>query len=232
MKLLIADSSHIFSHTLYQYLTSHFQLHTCADGEQVLRLLPQLQPEIMIINLMLPHTDGLCVLQQMTYRPRIIMALTTYVSPYIEHLLLELGVDYILIAPSTATLIGRLEDLVRRQIIVRDPTDTKSLARAYLQALNVPTHLDGYRQLCVAIPLYAENPAQLFTKELYPTIARVCRYKDSRAVEHAMRTAIQIAWTHRNDNIWSKYFPPGADGSIPCPSNKTFISNLAELARR
>lgn len=232
LKLLIADSSNIVTHSLSQILIAHYELRVCSDGNIALDILAEFQPDILIINLMLPHVDGLGVLQKTVFKPKIIMALTTYVSNYMEHLLTELGVDYIMIAPSSHSLRSRLEDLLRKQVIISDPQNARSLTTAYLHALNVPTHLDGYRHLCVAIPKYAEDPTQLITKELYPAVAELCDSKDGRAVEHAIRTAIQIAWSHRNDNIWHKYFPPDADGAIPCPTNKEFICCLAEYLQR
>lgn len=232
LKLLIADSSNIATNSISQLLATHYDLCVCHDGNIALQVLAEFQPDILIINLMLPHLDGLGVLQQTSFKPRIIMAMTTYVSSYMEHLLIELGVDYIMIAPSSYSLRARLEDLVRKQVIVSDPQDFQSLTTAYLHAMNFPTHLDGYRHLCVAIPKFAENSTQLITKELYPAVAELCNSKDGRAVEHAIRTAIQIAWSHRNDNIWSKYFPPGSDGAISCPTNKEFICRMAEYLQR
>ena len=185
LKLLIADSSNIATNSISQLLATHYDLCVCHDGNIALQVLAEFQPDILIINLMLPHVDGLGVLQQTSFKPRIIIAMTTYVSSYMEHLLIELGVDYIMIAPSSYSLRARLEDLVRKQVIVSDPQDFQSLTTAYLHAMNFPTH-----------------------------------------------TAIQIAWSHRNDNIWSKYFPPGSDGAISCPTNKEFICRMAEYLQR
>lgn len=232
LKLLVADSSQIFTHSLSQMLSDSYRLQICDDGDTALALLQSFQPDVLIINLMLPRTDGLSVLQQTTFRPKIIMAMTNYVSGYVEQTMTDLGVDYTMVTPSLNALRLRLEDLVRKQIVVSDPRDLHALTVGYLHALNVPTHLDGYRQLCLALPMYAKDPQQLLTKELYPAIAQVCGCKDGRAVEHSIRKAIQTAWRKRNSNVWRKYFPVGPRGTVPCPTNKEFICCLAEYLMR
>ena len=126
LKLLIADSSNIVTHSLSQILVTHYELRVCSDGNIALETLAEFQPDILIINLMLPHVDGLGVLQKTVFKPKIIMALTTYVSNYMEHLLTELGVDYIMIAPSSHSLRSRLDDLLRKQVIISDPQHARS----------------------------------------------------------------------------------------------------------
>ena len=76
----------------------------------------------------------------------------------------------------------------------------------------------------------AQHPDLAITKELYPIVASICDcHKDH--VERSIRTAISAAWNHRDDRIWQRYFPPGADGSIKRPTNGAFISRLADSLR-
>ena len=93
-----------------------------------------------------------------------------------------------------------------------------------LRRLNVPAHLSGYRYLCIAIPLFAEDISQPMCAELYPAVAGKLNYTDWRAVEFAIRRAILWAWEHGEREIWSSYFP----GSTKAPSNKLFIATLAQ----
>ena len=95
--------------------------------------------------------------------------------------------------------------------------------------LGFASHWDGYRQLCAAIPLFAAHPGQFITKELYPAVARQCNSPSGSCVEHSIRKAIHTAWEHGDRSLWRKYFPPGPRGQVPCPSNKAFISRMAEL---
>lgn len=230
-KLLIAESSGIFSSALSAQLHTQFEVSVCADGQTALELLEQLQPDILILNLMLPHTDGLTVLQQTQFHPKVILAITMHMSSYVEQAVSALGIDYTMISPSVEAVVLRLLDLLQQYSTPQETTDLSTLVMHHLRLLNVPSHLDGYRQLCIALPLFAQNPDQFLTKELYPTVARLCGCKDMRSVEHSIRKAIQAAWKHRDNAIWRKYFAPGSQGHIPCPTNKAFLCRLAQILR-
>lgn len=96
--------------------------------------------------------------------------------------------------------------------------------RQLLKALGIPTQHIGYRCLCLAIPEYARDTSQAFTKELYPSISRQLHYGTGAAVERSIRYVIEAAWKHRNARLWRACFP----GYTDRPSNKVFISTLAE----
>ena len=230
-KLLIADSSDIFTSALAAALGDQFDISICGDGPSALERLQQNTPDILILNLMLPYMDGLTVLQETGHHPRIIMAITMHMSSYVEQAVSALGIDYTMISPSVEAVVLRLLDLLQQYSTPQETTDLSTLVMHHLRLLNVPSHLDGYRQLCIALPLFAQNPDQFLTKELYPTVARLCGCKDMRSVEHSIRKAIQAAWKHRDNAIWRKYFAPGSQGHIPCPTNKAFLCRLAQILR-
>ena len=93
-----------------------------------------------------------------------------------------------------------------------------------LRDVNVPVYLSGYRCLCVAIPIFAQDVAQSMCNELYPAVAKELGYVDWRAVEFAIRRAILAAWKHRDPDVWNTYFP----GIAKAPTNKHFIATLAQ----
>lgn len=228
-KLLIADSSEIYTAALASALGGQYHLFVCHDGDTALELLRQETPDILILNLMLPHKDGLTVLQQTTFHPQVILAITMHMSAYVEQAVTALGIDYTMIAPSVEAVVLRLQDLLEQYAAPANNTDPGAKIVHHLRLLHFPTHLEGYHQLCLAIPMFAKNPQQFLTKELYPAVARLCDCKDSRAVEHSIRNAIQAAWKQRDNAIWRKYFTLGPRGTIPCPTNKAFICRLAEI---
>ena len=230
-KLLIADGSSIFSSVLVNALQDRFQITVCADGKTALELLHQQQPDILIINLMLPHTDGLTVLQKSPFHPKVILAITMHLSSYVEQSIAALGIDYTMVCPSVEAVVTRLDDLTRQSSLPAESIDLHALTKHHLHILNMPTHLDGYRQLCLALPMFTENPQQLLTKELYPEVAKQWGSKDGRSVEHSIRKAIQAAWHQRDNALWRKYFAVNHQGHIPCPTNKEFICRLAEILR-
>ena len=226
-KLLIADSSEPFTDALEEIFRNEFDLSVCHDGETALEMLLSFQPEVLILNLMLPFKDGLTVLQESPHKPGVILAICPYVNAYIEQVATNLGVQYIMIMPTVNALRVRLMDMIASAGAPK--ADLAGQTVVHLHILNFSTHLDGYHQLSVGIPLFAQNPNMRLSKELYPAIAKHFGMPDARTVEHSIRKAITSAWTGKNSVIWTKYFSLRPDGTIPCPSNKEFISRLAEM---
>jgi len=227
LKLLIADSSEPFTDALSEIFRNEFDLKICQDGETALELLVEFQPDVLILNLMLPFKDGLTVLQESAHKPKVILAITPYVNAYIEQVATGLEVQYIMIMPTVNSLRIRLMDMIATTITSKEGPVGQAVV--HLHILNFLTHLDGYHQLCVGIPIFAKNPNLRLSKELYPMIADHFGLLDARTVEHSIRKAIEAAWNRKNIRVWAKYFPPTEDGSILCPTNKEFISRLAEM---
>ena len=226
-KLLIADNSESYNYALQSIFEKEFDLKICQDGETALELLQSFQPDALMINLMLPFKDGLTVLQETTYKPRVILAITPFMSSYIQQSAADLGVQFLTILPSVSSLRVRLMDLITTTIVPKE--DLTAQTAILLHSLSFGPHLDGYQQLCAGIPLYAKNPGIRLSKELYPQIAEEFHLPDARTVEHSIRKAIAAAWVRMNPVVWTKFFPSDPDGNIPCPTNKQFIARLAEF---
>ena len=62
-KLLIAESSEEYRVALAESLTGEYHVRTCADGIQTQQLLRSFQPDILVLDLMLPGMDGITLLQ-------------------------------------------------------------------------------------------------------------------------------------------------------------------------
>ena len=96
-----------------------------------------------------------------------------------------------------------------------------------LQALGIPVHGNGYKQLRIAIPYYFEHSTGSFTKDLYPYVAQQFGYVDCRSVERSMRYAIRTAWKQHRGGDWEVLFP----AMTRSPSNSQFIATIAEQLR-
>lgn len=102
--------------------------------------------------------------------------------------------------------------------------DFQALVGRQLQELGIPIHRRGYKQLCIAIPYYADHSSLSITKDLYPYVAKQFGYVDHRSVERSMRYAICSSWKRRNSSAWERLFPY----SEKSPSNALFIATIAE----
>lgn len=119
------------------------------------------------------------------------------------------------------------EDMAKQlQKLPEQDTSPEAGAARLLRRFRVPAHREGYKHLCIAIPLFASDRGMSFSKELYPEIAQRLEGSDGRAVEHAIRNAICYAWQNRAPEVWDEYFSDKRP-----PSNKCFISTLAELLK-
>lgn len=226
LKLLIADSSEPFTDALTEIFSSSFHIRCCADGDTALEMLLEYRPDLLIMNLQLPYKDGLTVLQEAAFLPEHILVVSNYVGAYAHKSMLALGVTYVMISPSIDSVRVRVMDMLCQKKEPKQIADLRAAVATHLHILNFLTHMDGYQQLCEAIPLFYKDPHQRLTKELYPAVAEVCGSKDGRSVEHSIRKAIDAAWHIRNHTVWSKYFPLD---NQQCPTNKEFISRIVQM---
>ncbi len=225
LKMLIVDSSVPFTQALVNVFKREFDICVCMDGETALETLLSFRPEILILNLQIPYKDGLTLLQETAYLPPHILVITSYVNTYIEHACADLGVSYVMLCPAVSVLRVRVMDMLRQQITAGQPGNLSASVATHLHILNFKTSMDGYQQLCAAIPLFYADPHQRLTKELYPAVAVQCGNKDGRSVEHSIRKAIRSAWIARDAAVWCKYFPDIKE----CPTNKLFISRITQM---
>ena len=223
-KLLIAENSETLTNSISTELQDSWNIYACNNGFDASSLLDEIHPEAMIVNLNLQKKDGLTLLKEhFPDLPPVIMALTTFTSQYIEQKASSLGVGCITMLPcKTEYVRDQLEDMM--EVYLNPPSKLKQ----HLFVLGVSPRLKGYLYLLFAVPIYAEDPTQSFTKELYIAVAKECGANDYRCVEKCIRDAVNIAWQHRNDSVWKNYFPPDENGDIKKPTNGDFIAALAE----
>lgn len=234
-KLLIADDGDEFRQALAEALSQGYIVRTCRSGKQALELLRSFRPDIMVTDLMLSELDGLTMLQMAVdagIRPKVLVT-SSHFSPYVQAALERLQVDYTMRKPcSIQAVVCRLADFAA-ELAPLPPSsfDPEDLIANALLHMGFGAHLDGFRYLLTAIPLYSHDPNQAITKELYTAIAEA-HNKDPRQVERSIRSAIDSAWKRRSDRIWAEYFTPGPDGSVPRPSNGRFIGQMTLLLMR
>ena len=223
-RLLLVDGSEEVTAAIAYFLGDEFSVEICHDGDTALELLQTLRPDILMLNLMLPFMDGLTVLQESAYRPPVILAWSDFVNEYVAEKALEAGVGMLMRTPAPRTIVVRLIDLLNGYTPEEKPATPEAKVALQLHFLGFASGRDGYRQLCIGVPMFCEDPHQNLSKELYPAIAKACDCKTEKCVEHSIRKAIADAWKHRKGTAWEKLFP----GAERCPTNKAFIARLAE----
>lgn len=223
-RILIVDESEYFIQLVARKCFAGDEVRSCSDGFGALAMLKDFRPDLLLMSLSLPFLDGLSVLRQAAYLPETVLVVSNMTDPQTLRMVYALGVDHVLCLPTPSTVLRALDRASDTTPGIRK--DLRSSILEHLHRLGIPTDLDGYQMLTVGLPLYLKDPGQTLGKELYPAIACAMDRGSSQTVERSIRQAIHAAWKRRDERIWGMYFPPGPNGTIPCPNNKKFLTAL------
>ena len=231
------------------------------DGVQALEMIPKTQPDVILLDIIMPYLDGMEVLNSLNEasaneRPRVIV-LSSFEEEEMVRRCARLGADYYLLKPfDSDNLINRI-----RQVVSSEPFATKPRGeRAYaprdrgrdadrkprgaqfdletestriLYNLGVPTYFKGYSYIKEAIMLVTRDIGLLgaVTKSLYPKVAEKFG-TTPLIVEAAIRYTIQKTWKQGNPEYINKIFGYAVNlRDGKPPTNSFFIAKLAEELR-
>ena len=239
--VFIADSAEDFCAGLTAALQRANGFHvvgTAFDGEQAIRLIQEQKPDVVVLDLMLPKKDGICVLKAlagMEHHPTV-LATSVFVSSYVSAAAVNLGVRYLVPKPCDLTaLTERLEEIragdTLRVLPQRrmDKTSIESMVTGIIHEIGVPAHIKGYQYLREAI-IIAVNDMDVInaiTKVLYPQVAKTFQTTPSR-VERAIRHAIEVAWDRGDLDTLQRFFGYTVSNTKGKPTNSEFIALIAD----
>ena len=215
---------------------------TATSGKDALALMRETNSEILISDLFFSDMDGLTLFDQVLENKSDSLPMIFALSTIIDDRLLKIVSDRAVycfakpVAPEHVAL--RVTEIVRAMSVTApaQPTALDLMNRKIselLLSVGVPVHLKGYRYLREAVGIYtlADHPENLsVTLDLYPMIATRYNTKDI-LVEHAIRNAIEIAWTRGNLNQIIELFGYTVNDHKGKPSNLEFIAMIAERVR-
>lgn len=226
-RLLIAEHSDEFRTALEEMLADDFVIHTARTGEEAWLLLQQFHPDVLVLDVMLPETDGITLLRRCAEKeiyPSVLVTTRIY-SDYILNALTALGVSYILPKPCQVCAVAERARELGSLPILSLPTPRETADNILLR-LGFSQKLSGTRYLQQAIRLFANDPQQMLTKELYAAVGQHF-HASAAQVERCIRNAISTAWSNRDDRVWLRYFPSGDNGSVRRPTNGELICRLS-----
>ena len=99
-----------------------------------------------------------------------------------------------------------------------------------LKELGMPSSQDGFPLAKSTIQILCENPFCRLRDGAY-TAAGILSDPpmDNEQVDQAIRRAIKAAWNNRNEKMWKYYFPESSSGKMTCPSNRDFLTAVADF---
>jgi two-component system, OmpR family, response regulator len=195
--LLIVDDDEEIRSLLKQYLEkSDFKVTTAANGHQMRTALAASTVDLIVLDLMLPHEDGLFLCRQLNAtqtHPIPILMLTARNEEADRILGLEMGADDYLTKPfATRELLARIRAILRRtRMLPAALRDTKAPRHLHFGAWNLDTHarhLIDDSQAIVALSgaeyrllrVFLDHPQRVLTRDhlLGLTQNRECDYFD------------------------------------------------------
>lgn len=255
-RVIIADDNKEFCSILTQLISSYEEFEVVGvakDGVEALEVIGKEKPDLVILDIIMPHLDGLEVLERLhdldlEVFPKVIV-LSAVGQDKITHRAIELGALYYIVKPfDFEVFIKRLKQIAglefNNSIQVNNlPIYTQN--RKPIQEINlesritniiheigVPAHIKGYLYLREGISMVVEDMDFLgaITKELYPSIAEKFNTTPSR-VERAIRHAIEVAWTRGKVDTINQMFGYTVSNNKGKPTNSEFIALIADKLR-
>ena len=224
------------------------------NGEACLKIIRQEQPDVVLLDIVMPKLDGLTVMEKVhsdskiTKKPSFIVITATGQEGITEDAL-NLGANYYIMKPfDNNTLLNRIRYIKTNS--GRHPAGGNSSRQAsdekekelrasmeddvtrMIHDVGVPAHIKGYQYLRDSIIMAVEDPDILnsVTKVLYPDIAKKYDTTSSR-VERAIRHAIEVAFSRGKIEMIEDLFGYTINGGKGKPTNSEFIALISDKIR-
>ena len=254
IKVCIVDDNRELVALLEEYISEQPDMDVIGvahNGQDCLSMLEQVSPDVLVLDIIMPHLDGLAVLERIkefqkgTSIPNVIM-LTAFGQEDVTKKAVELGASYFILKPfdmdnlvvhirqsgEKGAGIARSNTYSPRQPVEAKPVNLEASITSIIHEIGVPAHIKGYLYLREAISMVYNDIELLgsITKVLYPDIAKKYNTTASR-VERAIRHAIEVAWSRGNIDSISSLFGYTVSMTKAKPTNSEFIAMVADKLR-
>jgi len=263
-QILVADDNRDFNELLTNFLENHDDFEVVGstfNGKETLELLKEKKPDVLLLDIIMPHLDGIGVLEQMSEMeldpyPHVIM-LTAFGHENITQKAVELGASYYILKPFSMDILA---DRIRQlgspsvnsnpapQIQNVKPFNTPEINKSNnknqksfpleeevtqtLHEIGIPAHIKGYLYLRESIIMVVEEI------ELLGSITKILypriaeKFETTPSrVERAIRHAIEVAWSRNNTDVIKRIFGYTIKAEKGKPTNSEFIAMVADRIR-
>lgn len=181
-RILIVDDDYNIAELISLYLTKEcFETKIVGDGEEALRVFPEFQPNLILLDLMLPGIDGYQVCRELRSTSQVPIIMLSAKGEIFDKVLgLELGADDYMIKPfDSKELVARVKAVLRRyQLPVQMPASSVTEQHGnFVEYPDLIVNLTNYSVIynghSIELPpkelelLYflASSPNKVFTRE-------------------------------------------------------------------
>ena len=223
------------------------------NGIEALKLIKEVKPDVVLLDIIMPKLDGLGVLEQVREDMEIqklpsFIVVTAVGQERVTEQAFELGASYYIMKPFDNKVIVQHINQVGMKHTVRYVEGVKegkaaSMAIPWehklesdvtdiIHEIGVPAHIKGYQYLRDAIMMSVSDGEVLhsITKQLYPSIAKMHKTTPSR-VERAIRHAIEVAWSRGKMDTIDSLFGYTVSNGKGKPTNSEFVALIADRIR-
>ncbi|MGM9926197.1 MAG: sporulation transcription factor Spo0A [Bacillus sp. (in: firmicutes)] len=256
VKVCIVDDNRELVRLLEDYVSTQEDMEVIGvayNGQECLNMLGSMEPDVLLLDIIMPHIDGLAVLEKIREMgnslPNVIM-LTAFGQEDVTKKAVELGASYFILKPFDMEYLGDkirqvsgkpsashgvkapVNHNYRSSYEPNKPKNLDASITSIIHEIGVPAHIKGYLYLREAISMVYNDIELLgsITKVLYPDIAKKYKTTASR-VERAIRHAIEVAWSRGNIDSISSLFGYTVSMSKAKPTNSEFIAMVADKLR-
>lgn len=210
IKILICDDQQMIHETLREYLKAEgFSCVSAFDGQEGLDLFKLEQPDLIVLDLMMPRKSGIEVCREIRRDHKVPIIMLTAKGEEIDRILgLELGADDYIVKPfSPREVVARIKAVLRRMQDGSTPdTQILQFPRLRINLSNYEVQVDG--RIVPFTPKEVEllhklcaNPGRVFDREqLLESVWGYDYFGDTRVVDTQIKRIRQKL--HDNDD-WS-----------------------------
>lgn len=144
--LVVDDEASIVKLVQFNLNKEGYQVEVAYDGEMALEMVDQFQPDLVVLDLMLPKMDGLEVCRRLRQEKKHIpiLMLTAKTDELDKVLGLELGADDYMTKPfSPRELLARVKAIFRRIEVLRSETQERG-EKSLIRIGNLQIDSEGY----------------------------------------------------------------------------------------
>ena len=262
--VLIADDNQEFSTTLATYLKNQEDMVVVGrakDGNEALDMISSLMPDIILLDVIMPHLDGIGVLEQMNMiklnKKPICIMLSAVGQDKITRRAVELGAEYYVVKPfDIDLLITRIRELknykrsqsnnfIPREVGISKPQyidisnmsnnkedNLEALVTNVIHEVGVPAHIKGYQYLREAI-IMVVNDIDVINQITKCLYPQIAQkfHTTPSRVERAIRHAIEVAWGRGQQDVVENIFGYTVSASKGKPTNSEFIAMISDKLR-
>lgn len=199
------------------------------NGVEGLRLIRELNPHLVLLDLVMPQMSGLALLSELKQdppacRPRVVVISKVNSEPVVERVF-ALGADFYLQKPVN---LSELAELIPALFGPNPSTqvDGRGQAGEILRELGASPEVQGYRWAALAAEALANQEGMLLKEAYYPAIHLSGASYNS--IDKNIRDMIR--GLHRVNKTEYRAFL--GEAAARCPSCGAFLKRLAQEVRR